>query len=168
MPIARSQALHHDGRGQATVEFALVAIILLTMFFGVVDFGRMLAIHAAAVTSSREAARFGSALGYPAASPPVEPYLDCAGIKQAARSVAGGLLPGDTVITVQYDHGPSTSPHADCEGGAPPTRNTIDTLDRVIVTTTVTYRPLVPLFEPFLNQVTVVSTDRRTIVKPPT
>lgn len=150
------------------MEFALVAIILLTLFFGVVDFGRMLAIHAAAVTSSREAARFGSALGYAGALTP--PYLDCEGIKHAARSVAGVLLPDDAEITVAYDHGPMTSPHADCDDTdstlAAPTSATITPLDRVIVTTTVTYKPLVPLFEPILSQVTVVSTDRRTIVKP--
>lgn len=152
------------------VEFALVAVILLTLFLGVIDFGRMLGTHAAAVTSSREAARFGSTLGYPSAVPPVEPYLDCAGIEAAATRIADMLLPSDTDITVAYDRGPGTSPHADCDdadGALPaPTRDTIASLDRVIVTTTVTYRPLVPLFEPILNQVTVVSTDRRTIVKP--
>src|ERR1043165_3232610 len=49
---------------QAIVEFALVLPILMVMLVGIFEVGRLLFIYTAVTNASREAARFGSALGY--------------------------------------------------------------------------------------------------------
>src|SRR5688500_7461056 len=95
--------------GQATVEFALVIGVVLLLFMGVVDFGRMIAMHAAAVTASREAARFGSAVGE--VSPGLERYRSCDDIRSAARKVTGGVITlAESDILVTYDAGPGVPP----------------------------------------------------------
>lgn len=151
-------------RGQATVEFALSIGIMLVIFLAVVDFGRMIAMHTAAVTASREAARYGSAIGDNGSG--VERYRDCAGIRQAARAVTGALitLPDDAIV-VAYDRGPDTTPHATCVVGTPPAASAITSLDRVSVQVTFTYEPI-SLVRLIVGPTTVDSTDRRTIVKP--
>src|SRR5688572_10189771 len=76
---------HASSRGQSLVEFALVLPLCLLLLMAVVDFGRMMAMNAAAATASREGARYGVAHGE-SGSPQ---YVDCAGIRQAVRGIAG-------------------------------------------------------------------------------
>ncbi|WP_114907872.1 TadE/TadG family type IV pilus assembly protein [Ornithinimicrobium murale] len=44
-------------RGAAAVEFALVAIVLITMILGVVEFGRLWAVQGSLAQAARDAAR---------------------------------------------------------------------------------------------------------------
>ena len=48
---------------QGMVEFALVLPMLILVLFGIIEVGRLLFIYNAVATSSREAARYGSAAG---------------------------------------------------------------------------------------------------------
>jgi Flp pilus assembly protein TadG len=156
-----------SSRGQATVEFSLVAVILLLTFFAIVDFGRMVAIHSAVVTASREAARYGSAVGIDALSGEPQ-YVDCAGIRNAARRVVGGLIAipdGDIVITYDRDadnDGTFATVPVDCGDEAD-----VVSFDRVVVQVTATYRPITPFLQSVVAPITVVSLDRRTVVKGP-
>jgi Flp pilus assembly protein TadG len=45
------------------VEFALVLPLLLVVMFGLIEVGRLLFIYSVVFTSTREAARYGSASG---------------------------------------------------------------------------------------------------------
>ncbi|MFW6076049.1 MAG: TadE family protein [Chloroflexota bacterium] len=52
-----------SSRGQATLEFGIVAIILFTMIFGVIEGGRMLFTYHQLTNASREGARYAIAHG---------------------------------------------------------------------------------------------------------
>jgi Flp pilus assembly protein TadG len=151
--------------GQGSVEFALTIGIALLLLLTVVDFGRMVAMQAAVVTASREAARYGSAVGDTGSG--TERYRDCAGIRQAARNVTAGLITmSDGDIVVSYDHGPSTAAHASCPVGTPPAASSISSLDRVIVRVTLTWEAISPVGL-VVGAFTMTSVSRRTIVKAP-
>jgi TadE-like protein len=151
------------------VEFALTIGIFMLLFFAVVDLGRMVVMHSAAVTASREAARYGSAVGdAPAPAAPGTPrYVDCAGIRGAARAVTlSAITLADDDIAISYDNGSGVATTAACGSGAGPIASEIDSLDRVVVQVTLIYEPITPL-SLIMPPVTVVSTDGRTIVKQP-
>jgi Flp pilus assembly protein TadG len=150
-------------RGQALAEFAIVAPILFALFFGIVDFGRMVAINAAAITASREAARYGSAVGDNGSG--TVRYLDCDGIRNAARGVAGSLLNlSDSAIRISYDDGSGTLVTAPCAPhGTGPVSTQIKRLDRVVVQVTVNYEMITPI-RAFIGPLTIVSVDRRSIM----
>lgn len=152
--------------GQATVEFGLVVGIFLILFLGIVDLGRLMAMHSAAVTASREAARYGSAVGDNGSG--TLRYVDCAGIRLAARKVTGSIATlSDAAIEITYDNGdsPPTAATAACPPvGAGPVANDIDRFDRVVVKVTLTYEAISPV-RFLLGPITVVSIDRRAIAK---
>ena len=55
---------HSDDRGAAMVEFALVAMLLLTLVFGIVEFGLAFRNRLTISNATQSAARVGSALGF--------------------------------------------------------------------------------------------------------
>ncbi|HSJ85680.1 MAG TPA: TadE family protein, partial [Anaerolineales bacterium] len=101
---------------QAIVEFAIVAPILFLMLFGIFEVGRMVYVYSAVTNSSREAVRYGSAVGYD--DNQNIKYKNCVGIQdRAVRSAYFlNLQPADIVI--QYDHGPGTAVFHTCTPGA--------------------------------------------------
>ena len=137
---------------------------------GVVDFGRLVAMQSAAVTATREAARYGSAVGTAVGSSPAEPqYLYCPGIRAAAQQVVGGILTLTNANTrIWYDDGTGTSAFSDAQAcDASPARESasdIDSFDRIVVEVNVTYEPISPV-RGLIGQINVVSVDRRMIVK---
>jgi Flp pilus assembly protein TadG len=158
--------------GQATVEFALVILLLVVLLIAIIDFGRMVAMHVAAVAASREGARYGAAVGIaPSTTPPTPRYLHCAGIRNQARATTSALITlTNADIDIAHDDGPGTGLRIACEppdAPVPPPPTSITTLDRVVVTVTFTYQPITPLLQSFFGPITVVSTDRRTIVLQP-
>ena len=73
-------------RAQAMVEFAIVAPILFLMLLGILEVGRMMFLYASVTNASREAVRYGSAIGYADnTSPLVIKYKNCNGIRTVAR-----------------------------------------------------------------------------------
>lgn len=56
-PFRRFLRFRQDDRGQALVEFALVSVLLFTLLFGGLDFGRALNAWAVVTHASREGAR---------------------------------------------------------------------------------------------------------------
>ena len=145
----------------------MVLPILLLMLLAVVDFGHMVAMHAAAVTASREGARFGAAIGPGGGGAPQ--YVDCPGIKGAVRKVTSGLITlADAQIRVSYDDGSGSAKAPVCPPhGTAPIVTDIQSLDRVVVEVTLTYQPIAPVISTLVGPITVVTIDRRTIVKGP-
>jgi len=144
--------------GATLVEFALVLPLLLLLLFGVFEFGRYVAVSTAVETASREAARFGSAVG--GTTPQ---YADCAGIKSAGQSLA--IVTDLDSIVVEYDEGPGTAVKADCEGGTAPTPATVASGDRIVVTVTEVFESSIPIIGDLIGSMNLSATDARTIFK---
>ncbi len=144
--------------GQGFVEFSLVLPILLLLVFGVIEMGRLLFIFVAVTTSSREAARYGAAVGLAPSGDPY--YADCGGIRDAATNLGNLVGINDGNILIGYDTGANSmaatpAPYATCPvGGSGPD---VELGDRIVVRVNAQYSPLVPLVPvpPFpINSVT--------------
>lgn len=151
--ITRKSPNKRKSRAQAMVEFALALPVLLTLLYGVLETGRLLFIYASTVTAARQAVRYGSATGDGPNGVPY--YQDCAGIESAAHSV--GFINVFDNIDIEYDDGPGTSVFDQC-----PPSNTISNNDRIKVTVSTQWVPIVPIvpLEPF----TIESESARTIL----
>ena len=154
---------------QGIVEFALVLPVLLLVIFGVIGFGHLFFSYTAVVSASREAARWGSAVGVTDSLRPR--YRDCHGIR--ATAVRMGSFAGVTAVdspdaatpgvAISFDHGPNdTNPdYDDCTDDIGP----VDVAygDRINVRVTVAYRPIVPLVN--IPTFPMNATTSRTIIK---
>lgn len=143
-----------DDRAQAMVEFAIVAPILFLLLFGVIEVGRMMFLYAAVTNASREAVRWGSAVGYDDTG--VLRYKNCDAIKTIARNAA---FSPSAVVEISYDTGPSTTATACTNAIYPGYRNSGD---RIKVVVRVTYKPYTKLIP--WGQRNFESTSYRTIL----
>jgi Flp pilus assembly protein TadG len=143
--------------GQSIVEFALILPLLLVVFIGIMESGRLLLIYSSVLTSSREAARYGSAAGDIGNFTPH--FEDCTGMRSAAKRLGGITGMQDTDITISYDHGPNTTVYA---ASCPPAQ-TVARGDRVVVKVTAKYKPVLPLIN--FPELPITSTTARTILK---
>lgn len=132
--------------GQSMTELALVLPILLLVMIGIIEFGRMLAAISLLSYSAREASRYASVSGLNSGTPQ---YLDCSGIREAARGAASALVAlEDSDIFVGYDHGELPT-FAGCTQGVQPTP-ALTGGDRVVITVSANLQFLTPfLKEPF-------------------
>lgn len=154
----------HKSRGQGMVEFALVIPVFLVLVLGVLELGRLLFVYSAVFSASREAARYGAAVGM---GPNGKPYFqDCTGMRDAAKRIGSlaGLQDGD--ITIVYDN-PDTGKSGlvcnDTVSPSTPKSDQIELGDRVIVTVNHTYEPVVGFLG--LPNFNISSTSKRTIVR---
>jgi hypothetical protein len=145
----------NSASGASAVEFAIVLPLLLTLLFGVVEFGRGMAAYQEAVTASREAARFASVTG-PVGSPN---YKDCAGIVGAALSLDGLAALTAANVDISYVRGEDLAPIS----SACPPSDALQAGDRVVVTISRPFAPVFPAFGAF----EISATDRRTIITRP-
>lgn len=156
---ARSNPLNRRVRegAQGMLEFALVLPLLLLLIFGIIEFGRLLFIYSAVFTASREAARYGSAVGDNGSG--TLRYKDCEGIRAAAMGMGSlaGIEPANVII--EYDDGPGSSPFATCNPGV----NITGEGKRVKVTVNAGFSPMVPLVN--LQPAMITSVSHRTIFK---
>lgn len=147
-----------DG-GATVVEFAIALPLFLLLLFGLIEFGRFVAVSTAVETASREAARFASAVG---GTPPQ--YTDCAAIRDAGQRLS--VMADIDQIDIVFDSGPGTPLLVpDCQGGPAPTVTDISAGDRVVVTATETFQSGVPLIGNIIGSFTITATDARTIFK---
>jgi hypothetical protein len=145
---------HRSEHGAGAVEFALIAPVLFLMLFGILELGLIVTNHYLVASASREAVRYGSAVGEVSGEPQ---FKHCAGIETRARSAL--LLPSQQSANVKitYDEGPGTSLIASCD----PTNNEgVDEGDRIIVRVRTVYQPLLPIG---LKSFDIESTHYRTI-----
>ena len=128
-------------KGQAMVEFALALPILILIILGLMEAGRLLFIYGSVTTASREAVRYGSAIGDNGSGTPK--HLDCDGIRTSAQDVGFLLAIESDDIDIQYENGNGTS-IGDCNGasynGSP-----LQNGDRISITVTGIYAPMVPM-----------------------
>lgn len=124
------------------VEFALILPLMLLLISGIVEFGRMLSIYNSVSNAAREAARYGSVVGDPGNGASYY-FLDCTGMRDSAKRASAFAVLTDPDITIVYDHG-SGSSFGTCAQGTQPSPS-IANADRVVVTVTATYAPILPL-----------------------
>ncbi len=145
-------------KAQGMVEFALVLPVLLLLVLGIVEGGRMLFISSAATMASREAARYGSAVGEGSGT---SQFMDCAGMRSAATRLSAIAGISDANITISYDNGPGTSAFSNCPPSSPD--DIVGGVDRVVVQLSVNYQSVVPLVS--LPSFPISSVAARTIIK---
>ena len=174
--VGKIKALLSRPRGQAIAEFSLALPILMLVVVGLLEAGRALFMYSSVVNASREAVRFATAYGVDENDVPN--VQNCAAIREKARQV-GFLLPlEDDDIVIAYDSGsvyndpdgipdngdetysppPSTPDIGTCDGAADGVDDGVDTTitltcgDRVVVTVSTNYNPIIPLLIPLQNQ----------------
>ena len=149
-------------RAQAMVEFALALPIFLLVVYGLMEVGRLIFMEATVVTASREAVRYASAWGVNSSN--TQQYLDCTGIRDAAKNVGFLLGLSDSNIQIGWDPGTSTTVTSYCAvGTGTQTGLTLTAGQRVVVTVTATYQPILPFFLPLTTK-NMTSTARRTVM----
>jgi len=154
---------HKKSAAQAMVEFAIALPILLMLAYGILETGRFLFLYSTVVTASRQAVRYGTATG--SGTGTAHRYWDCDGIRQAANNA--GYLGDFDFITIENDDGPGTTPNPYCidpnnpidDTFIPSTLNT----DRLVVTVTEQFTPIVPNLVPFVTRA-ITATSARTIL----
>lgn len=158
MPVATNKE-----RGAALVEAAFVLPIVLVLMFGIVEFGRFLSASQGVSTASREAARYGIAVGDSANSIPR--YTDCAEIRNAGINLSGLGDVADTDITITYLDDTGGGPVADCDPATPepaPDPSNIGDGYQIVVEVERSFTELIP-FTGILLPDTVTAKDQRTI-----
>ena len=156
-------------RGQGMVEFAIVLPVVLLLVFGIIEVGFLIFSYSSVNSASREAARYGIAIGDVGAG---QRYFDCDGIVTAGLRIGrfAGMDSGD--FTIVYDNGPDegdgtyVQKYSSCADLA--SHNGADTIrfgDRIVVTVNHDYHPLVSIMGLNINPFTMTSSSSRTIVK---
>ncbi len=145
--------------GQSLVEFALVLPIFMLLIVGIIEAGRMFLIYASITSASREASRYGASVGENEIG--MFRYLDCEGMRAAARNVAVLSELDDTDIEIFFDRGDISLTIATCDSH--PSEDAIELGDRVVVTVNTTYSPIVPIIP--IPELPISSTTARTILK---
>ena len=145
-------------QGQSLLEFALVLPVLVFIFMGMFDIGRLIFVYAQLLNSAREGARYGSVSGVNEAAPQ---YLDCQGIRTAAIANQGIALRWEQ-IDIQYDNG-TVLYSFDCDDT--PGLNALRRGDRVRVTVTTEMSVLTPVLSTMFPPRNVSFTAARTILR---
>lgn len=147
---------------QGMVEFALVLPILLLVVLGVFAFGHMFFVYSSVVSASREAARWGAAVGTAGGAGGLPRYQDCGAIRAAAVRIGTFAGVSGNSVAIDYDSGPGTTVNSNhcIIGGTGPE---VGLGDRIVVTVTVQYRPIVPFID--LPTFPLTATSARTIIK---
>jgi hypothetical protein len=148
--------------GQGLVEFALVIPIFLLLVMGIIEFGHLFSVVISTYTASREATRYGTAVGPNDLGVPH--YLDCAGIQATAMRLGamGGVDAYD--VEIRYDHGPDDSRSWNQLPDCPLTDDEIASIslgDRMVVRATGDFKP----FFVNLPSFPITSEASRTIIK---
>jgi Flp pilus assembly protein TadG len=102
-----------SSRGQTSVEFALAGIVLLILFFGVIEISRLIFGLNSITTAAREAGRYGIASANAAAAQGQNPGLQTAcetgtttGLRDTAVSKAQGIGSITVTAATYNDDGP--------------------------------------------------------------
>ncbi len=156
-------------RGQGIVEFAIVLPVVLMVVFGIIEVGFLIFSYSSVNSASREAARYGIAIGDVGAG---QRYYDCTGIVTAGMRIGRFAGMDTSDFTIVYDNGPDEGDgsymqkYSSCADLA--SHNGADTIrfgDRIVVTVNHDYHPIVSIMGLNINPFTMTSTSSRTIVK---
>jgi Flp pilus assembly protein TadG len=134
------------------VEFALALPVFLLVLYGLIEASRLIFVVTTVSSAAREGARYGSA-GGGMYRPVVAQYEDCAAIRTAAKRVGFLLNLQDSDVTIAYDHGTDGTDFATCPTtGFTPSTAAVVGGDRILVTVSYNYRPILVNFLPFTNK----------------
>jgi len=133
--------------GQAMVEFAIAAPVLLLLLYGIIETGRLLFVYSFVNNASRQAVRYGSTNGDGPNGVPR--YQDCDGIKEAAQNADFFNAFDDNDITIVYDDGATQQDTCD---GSTDTGVNPGSDWRVTVTITADFNALIPRIVPFISR----------------
>ncbi|MBA3533308.1 MAG: pilus assembly protein [Ardenticatenales bacterium] len=154
--------------GQALVEFALVLPIILLIFTGIIDFGRMMFLYSQLSNAVREGARYGSVTGPNPNSPQ---FVNCTGIRNAVKGTLAIPIPdADLQVTITYDNGKTAVTTASgvavtCPtSGTAPNQGLITLGDRVLVKGSTKFAFITPLVSSF-GPINLTLTSARTILR---
>ena len=150
-------------RAQAITEFAIALPVLLMLLVGIMEVSRMLFMYASVVNSSRDAVRYASAYGMSEdlGDGNFLKYKYCDGIEAVAMQ--SGFFLQSPVISITYDTGPGGTSLGNCPLNTVGEANVnVDTGDRVTVTVSATYNPMLSLLP--IPARTITSTSSRTIL----
>ncbi|HSJ27471.1 MAG TPA: TadE family protein [Acidimicrobiia bacterium] len=152
--------------GATLVEYAVVAPFLFLLLFGIVEFAVLTSSFTGVWTSAREGARYATTVGDSAITPDTPRFLDCAGIRQAARGLVGIGEPTNEEISITY-RDPLGTAVADCDDSdstlPAPTAVLIGSGSVIEVTVTKSYEAIVPFVGRFLDGITLDSTQSRSV-----
>ncbi len=153
-------------KAQGLVEFALVLPLLLLVILGVFAVGHLFFVYSATASASREAARYGSAVGI-SGSQGLLRFQDCQAIRSAAMRVGSyaGLREDQIIITYIDDDGNEIgrcNVNAVSITLADPNRD-VALGDRIVIQVTTDYVPLVPVVD--LPSYPISSHSARTILR---
>ncbi len=100
--VLKQRNQRHLRRGAATVEFAVISVVLFTLLLGVVEFGWLLAARQTVVSAAREGARSASL-----------PGTDTALVEERTRDRIDEFMQpmGFTNYTVEFDHSTPGDPN---------------------------------------------------------
>lgn len=106
-----------NNSGQALVEFALCAFLLLMLLFAVVEIGRMVLLYTTVSNAARIGTRYAIVHGNDAGSPS-GPTNDDAAVISVVKSFAsvGGLNPSNLTVHVFYYSSGGGSPSCNTPG----------------------------------------------------
>ena len=164
-PRQQRPSVKNKALGQALIEFSLVLPIFLLLLLGMFNFGNIVIQYGLITTASREASRYGAAIGK--VDENTLRYYDCDGIRSAAVNIMGYAYNETTTITIQYDTGPGGSiKYASCEdlaslGGA----DEITMGDRIVVTINSQAHVLEALLGTEASTINLKATSSKLIVK---
>jgi Flp pilus assembly protein TadG len=150
-------------KAQAILEFAIVLPILLLLTYGLIEVGRLLFIYSSVNNAARQAARAGSTSGIdPTYNVPR--YQACAAMRQIANSLDFLNAFTDADISIQYYRGAGSLDdagkyYAACNGTTNTTVNPAQG-DRIVVTISTTFTPLVPNLVPMSPRPIVIRSAR--------
>jgi Flp pilus assembly protein TadG len=147
---------------QGMVEFALVLPILMLVIMGIFAFGHFFFTYSSIVSASREAARWGAAVG--ASTNGYPRYKDCDAIRDAAVRVGSFAGVSRSSVAITYDTGPqdTMSPKPVCPTADGSQGPDVALGNRINVDVTVQYTPIVPLVQ--MPSFPITATTSRTIL----
>ncbi len=155
--------MRHE-RGATLIEFAIVAPILFLLVFGLIEFGRYQALSTQVTTAAREAARYGIATGT-ASGATVPQFVDCDGIRNAARDRTPMLTLAYADIQITYDTGPASGNYLTCTTSGAMTPDALLEDSRINVAVSAIFSTQVPLIAPLLDGRVITANDTRTITE---
>ena len=148
---------------QAMVEFAIALPVLLMLLIGIMEVGRLLLMYALVSNASRDAVRYASSVGIESTGAQYQRYKFCAGIRAQAKASGYFLNIQDSEISIVYDTGPGGTSKGICDAASGEDADiNASSGDRVTVTVSQTYSPLVTLLP--IQPRTISSESSRTIL----
>ncbi|HLO36323.1 MAG TPA: TadE family protein [Candidatus Deferrimicrobium sp.] len=157
--ISRSRRDHRQlsaarSRGQALVEFAMVAPIFLLMLFAVIDFGRYIYYVQVLNNAAREGARYAIVHGtnsFPSSGPPVSGKTSTdptgADVVAIARNYAVGVIGNSTILQIcpYWMHADSPAPPPETSPTCTPGDGTNAREQLIVVRITYQFRSVIPV-----------------------